>query len=87
MPIFSKKLKTYTEDSPHSWQNLIKAVTTNSGYEYYESYKSYSSEELSNLGATILTFILPGCEDWQIRECFLPTIKDDFLPVHRKADW
>ena len=87
MGLFSKKPRTYTEESAYSWSNLVGAITTNAGYDFYDSFKGYTGEELANLGAPVLTFVLPGCEEWQVRECFLPSINEKYLPVRAREGW
>jgi hypothetical protein len=87
MGFFSKKLKSYTEQSPYSWDNVMGCLNLNSAYEYFSTYKGFSGADLAKLDKSILTVIIEGSSDWKIRECFLPLTHPDYLNVSSKEGW
>lgn len=87
MGLFSRKLSTYTEKSAYSWSNMIAAISNDTSYMFYDSFKGYTGEELSNMGYSAITVMFPGFENWKFRECFLPFVNSEFMPVSRREGW
>ncbi len=93
MGIFSKRQQNFKSEGPYNWENLLNTIYNNGGNYYFENYPSHSvSEVLEKIGSDPKYFelekmILPGFDNWEIRENFLPFINEDFASPENRDGW